>query len=102
MMFDRTYPMAALCTMFYLKEALEWADKNGGVTGPNVRNAMYQKANWVPKGLEGVCPAATCTREDHRSVVDVPLLQGTMKDGKPGWKPVATVKLGRDKEWLGR
>ncbi|MCL4184647.1 MAG: ABC transporter substrate-binding protein [Burkholderiaceae bacterium] len=97
-----TFYMAAACTMMYLKEALEWADKNGGVTGPNVQKAMYQKANWVPRGLEGVCAPATWTATDHRSVDEVPLLQGVMKGGKPGWRPIEVIKVGRDKEWLGR
>jgi len=97
-----TFYMAAVCTMMYIKEAMEWADKNGGITAQNIRNAMYQKSNWVPAGLEGVCAPATWTKDDHRAVVDVPLLQGVMKDGKAGWKQVAVIKLGRDKEWHAR
>lgn len=97
-----TFYMAALCTMMYLREALIAADKAGGVTGPNVQKAMYAKANWVPQGLDGVCAPATWTPEDHRSVVDVPILQGTMAGGKPGWKQLDVVRLGREKEWHGR
>lgn len=97
-----TFYMAALCTMMYVKEAMEWADRNGGISAQNIRNAMYQKSNWVPAGLEGVCAPATWTKDDHRAVVDVPLLQGVMKGGKAAWKPVEVVKLGRDKEWHAR
>lgn len=97
-----TFYMAALCTMMYLREALETADKSGGITGPNVQKAMYAKQNWVPKGLEGVCAPATWTANDHRSVTDVAVMQGTMTGGKPGWKQLDVVKLGRDKEWHGR
>jgi branched-chain amino acid transport system substrate-binding protein len=97
-----TFYMAALCTMMYMREALIAADKAGGVNGPNVQKAMYAKANWVPQGLEGVCAPATWTASDHRSVVDVPVMQGTMTGGRPGWKQLEVVKLGRDAEWLAR
>ena len=97
-----TFYMAALCTMMYLREALIAADKAGGVTGPNVQKAMYAKAGWVPQGMEGVCAPATWTATDHRSVVDVPVMQGTMTGGKPGWRQLDVVRLGRDPEWLGR
>jgi branched-chain amino acid transport system substrate-binding protein len=98
-----TFYVAALCQMMYLREALTAADKAaGGITGPNVRNAMYAKANWVPQGLEGVCAPATWTATDHRGVVDVPIVQGTMRGGKPGWKQLDVVKLGREAAWLGR
>src|SRR5262249_26959645 len=26
-----------VCPIFFMKEAMEWADKNGGITGPNVK-----------------------------------------------------------------
>lgn len=97
-----TFYMAALCQMMYLREALVTADKAGGITGPAVQKAMYAKANWVPQGLEGVCAPATWTAQDHRSVVDVPILQGTMAGGKPGWKQLDVVKLGREAAWHGR
>jgi hypothetical protein len=35
-------------------------------------------------------------------VVDVPVLQGTMAGGKPGWRRLDVVKLGRAPEWLAR
>lgn len=97
-----TFYMAALCTMMYLREALITADKSGGVTGENVRKAMYAKTNWEPEGLAGVCAPATWTDKDHRSVIDVPIVQGTMSGGKPGWKKLDVVKLGREAEWFGR
>ncbi len=97
-----TFYMAALCTMMYLREALITADKSGGVTGPNVQKAMYAKANWEPEAMAGVCAPATWTANDHRSVVDVPIMQGTMTGGKPGWKRLDVVKLGREAEWHGK
>jgi branched-chain amino acid transport system substrate-binding protein len=97
-----TFYMAALCTMMYLREALITADKTGGITGESVRKAMYAQGNWTPEGLQGVCAPATWTDKDHRSVVDVPVMQGTMAGGKPGWKRLDVVSLGREAEWLGR
>ena len=52
----------------------------------------------------GVASELTTSAEspNHRSVVDVPILQGTMAGGKPGWKQLDVVRLGREKEWHGR
>ncbi|MBM3556380.1 MAG: branched-chain amino acid ABC transporter substrate-binding protein [Alphaproteobacteria bacterium] len=93
--------VAAVCSMFYIREALEWADKNGGINGDNIKKAMYQKKGWVPAGFEGVCSPATWTQDDHRSVVDVTLFRTKTKGGN-AWLPVETVALGRDAAWLGR
>lgn len=97
-----TYYIAAICTVFYAKEAMEWADKNGGITGENIRKALTRKANWVPQGLEGMCAPATWTEEDHRSVVNVDVVQGVVADGKAGWKSLTSIDLGREAKWLGR
>ena len=48
--------VAGVCAYYYMKEAMEWADKNGGITGPNIKQGMYQKKDWVPAGLEGRLP----------------------------------------------
>jgi len=50
----RCITIAGVCTALYMKEALDWAAKNGGATGENVAKGFYQKANWVPAGMEGV------------------------------------------------
>lgn len=97
-----TYYIAAVCTVFYAKEAMEWADKNGGITGENVRKAMMQKKDWEPKGLEGVCAPATWSEDDGRSVVKVGVLEGRVSGGKTGWKALDTIDVGRDAKWLGR
>ena len=106
--------LSGVCAAFYLKEAMEWAAANGGVTGPNIAKGFYAKANWVPKGTEGVCKPSTWTAEDHRPTLSVDLYQtqvtgptdagtvseliakGTMKLNK-----VATIDLPRKKEWIG-
>lgn len=104
-----------LCSYFFMTEAMEWAAKNGGITGPNIKQGMYAKKDWVPAGLEGVCPKATWTPEDHRGFTDVLLYQGIVKsdppadasiaqliaDGTIGMKKVYEVDIPRKPEWLG-
>ena len=65
--------LAGACSALYLAEAITWAAKNGGVTGANVKSGFYQKKDWVPAGLEGVCSPSTWTPTDHRSTVRVDL-----------------------------
>ncbi|MBA4791825.1 MAG: ABC transporter substrate-binding protein [Pseudomonadota bacterium] len=105
--------MAAVCTVMYMKEAMEWADKNGGVTGVKIRDGMYQKTNWVPKGTEGVCVPSTWTTSDHRPTTTVELyravvkgatdapLADLVKSGTIALDKVATVQLPRKTELQG-
>lgn len=105
--------VAGICTAYYLKEALEWAQKNGGVDGPNIKKAFYQKKNWVPAGLEGVCMPATWTETDHRPTTTVPVyrtavsgstegeLADLMNKGVIKLSKAAVIELPRKAEWLG-
>src|SRR5437764_1265154 len=65
--------LAGVCTALYMKEAVEWAAKNGGATGENVKKGFYQKKDWVPAGMEGVCNPSTFTDKDHRGTLKVDL-----------------------------
>ena len=65
--------IAGVCTALYMKEAMEWAAKNGGATGENIKKGFYQKKDWVPAGMEGVCNASTWTDKDHRGTLKVDL-----------------------------
>jgi branched-chain amino acid transport system substrate-binding protein len=99
--------------MFYLKEAMDWADLHGGVTGQNIRRGMYQRQGWVPAGLEGVCLPATWTEDDHRGVTTVMVYRGRVKGdvdgpidelirrGIIGMERVYTVEIPRRPDWLG-
>lgn len=105
--------MTAVCTVLYMKEAMDWADKNGGVTGPKIAEGMYQKKDWVPKGTEGVCNPSTWTATDHRSTMTVDLyravvggaadgqLADLVKSGTVKLDKVATITLPRKTELLG-
>jgi branched-chain amino acid transport system substrate-binding protein len=102
-----------VCAIFYMKEAMEWADKNGGVNGANIKKAMYQKKDWVPAGLEGVCPPGTWTDGDHRAFTNVLVYRGTvkgatdspvgelMKSGAISMAKVYDANIPRKAEWLG-
>jgi branched-chain amino acid transport system substrate-binding protein len=105
--------LAAVCTALYVKEAMDWAAKNGGVTGPNVKKGFYQKQNWVPAGMEGVCLPSTWTDTDHRSTLTVNLyrmkvsgatdapLNDLIKNGTIKLEKVTSVELPRKAEWQG-
>ena len=105
----------AVCNMFVLKEAMEWAHANGGITGPNIKRGMYQRVDWVPLGMEEVCPAGTWTPEDHRGFMSVIVyrsmvaadgavdakIEDLVAEGAIAMEQLATIKLPRKPEWLG-
>jgi branched-chain amino acid transport system substrate-binding protein len=105
--------LAGVCTVFYMKEAMDWAAKNGGVTGPNIRKAMYQKKDWVPAGLEGVCVPSTWSDTDHRGMTAVniyrakvsgdtsPAIDDLVKAGAIKLEKITTIDVPRKPEWLG-
>ena len=105
--------IAGVCTALYMREALDWAVKNGGATGENVIKAFHQKKDWVPAGMEGVCNASTWTEKDHRGTLKVDLyrmnvsgstdgdLNDLMAKGTIKLEKIKTVDLPRKPEWLG-
>jgi branched-chain amino acid transport system substrate-binding protein len=105
--------IAAVCAALYAKEAIEWAAKNGGANGDNVVKGFYQKKDWVPAGLDGVCSPSTWTEQDHRGTMKVDIyrsrvtgstdadLNELMAKGVIKLEKVKTVELPRKPEWLG-
>jgi branched-chain amino acid transport system substrate-binding protein len=105
--------VAGVCTALYMKEAVEWAAKNGGATGENVKKGFYQKADWVPAGMEGVCNPSTWTEKDHRPTLKVDIYRmkvsgatdaavaDLVKNGTIKLEKVKTVDLPRKADWLG-
>ena len=67
--------ISAVCTMFYMAEAMELAMESENFSGEGIKKAMYQKENWVPRGLEGVCLPSTWKEDDHRGLMDVPIFK---------------------------
>lgn len=104
-----------VCAVFFMKEAMEWAAEHGGVTGPAIKQGMYQKSNWVPEGLEGACAEATWTAEDHRGFSHVLLyrarvtaspaadadLSKLLADGTLQLEEIYAVDVPRRPDWLG-
>ena len=103
-----------VCSIFFMKEAMEWADKNGGVSGPNIKKAMYQKKDWIPAGLEGVCPGGTWSSDDHRGFAKVFIYRGKVAGDTSGgsipdlamngviaMEKVGEANIPRKSEWLG-
>ena len=105
--------LAGVCTAMYMKEAVEWAAKNGGAVGENVKKAFYQKKDWVPAGMEGVCNPSTWTETDHRPTLKVDIYRmkvsgatdapvgDLVKAGGIKLEKVKTVDLPRKADWLG-
>ncbi|MBL4646316.1 MAG: ABC transporter substrate-binding protein [Rhizobiales bacterium] len=90
-----------ICSAYYMMEAMQWAKANGGITGENIRDGMYQKKDWVPAGLEGVCLPSTWTNEDHRGTTTVSVNMGSSVNGKAVIKNINTVNLPRRDDWIG-
>mgnify|MGYP001427611200 CR=1 FL=1 len=65
--------IAGICSIYYMKEAMEIAHAAGKVSGENIKLAMYKNKDWVPKGLEGVCLPSNWNEEDHRGLMLVPI-----------------------------
>jgi branched-chain amino acid transport system substrate-binding protein len=105
--------VVAVCTALYMREAVEWAAKNGGATGPNVVKGFYQRKDWVPADMQGVCNPATWTETDHRPTTRVEIyrmkvagatdapLNDLVKNGTIKLEKVKTIDLPRKPEWLG-
>jgi len=105
--------IAAVCTAFYVKEAMEWASANGGITGPKIRDGMYSKKNWVPRGLDGVCIPSGWSASDHRGTTEINIYRtkisgateapvtDLMKSGAIKLEKISTINLPRKPEWLG-
>ncbi|MEM5527421.1 ABC transporter substrate-binding protein [Gammaproteobacteria bacterium AS21] len=93
--------LRGVCSTYFMKEAMDWADANGGITGENIRLGMYANTNWVPKGLEGVCLPANWSDTDHRGINQVNIYKGNYNNGDVAIDKVTTVTLDRRDDWLG-
>ena len=80
-----------VCSIFFMKEAMEWAADHGGVKGPVIKEGMYQKTDWVPVGLEGACAKATWSADDHRGFTRVLLYRARVTSDPPRDADLATL-----------
>ena len=91
-----------VCSVFFMKEAMEMAlAANDEITGEGIKHAMYEKEDWVPQGLEGVCIPSTWKPDDHRGTMTVNVYRGRNEGGSIMIERVATTTLPRRKDWLG-
>ncbi|WP_120495910.1 ABC transporter substrate-binding protein [Kiloniella sp. EL199] len=90
-----------VCSAYYMKEAMEWAKANGGLTGENIKKGMYVNQNWTPKGLEGVCLPSSWSPEDHRGSTVVSINKGSFEDGAVNIERIAEMTLPRRDDWVG-
>jgi branched-chain amino acid transport system substrate-binding protein len=93
--------MRGVCAVYFMKDAMEMADKQGGITGPNIKKAMEQMEGHVPAGLEGVCKPSTWTNEDHRGTTEVSVYTTDYNGGDFTFNKQATIAVPRRAEWLG-
>lgn len=117
--YELVHYITGVCSTFYMKEAMEWADENGGITGENIRNGMYALSAehdmaWVPEGLEGVCLPSGWTETDHRGLMTAMIYRGHVNGSTDGaevaelvangtiaMEKVAEITLERRPEWIG-
>lgn len=112
--------IAGVCSVFYMKEAMDWAAERGDLTGAAIRDGIYalsaeRDGAWVPTGLEGVCLPSGWTEFDHRGTMTVNLYRadiaepldeaaGTaelIRSGALTLTPLGVTDLPRRPEWIG-
>lgn len=99
--YRRLHYMRGVCSVYLMKDAMEVADKQGGITGANVKKALDSFKNHVPTGMEGVCAPITWSSEDHRGMSDVMIYTSEFNGGDFKMNKMATVTLPRRDDWLG-
>jgi branched-chain amino acid transport system substrate-binding protein len=65
--------ISAVCSMFYIADAMKLAMTEGELSGESIRNAMYKNENWAPEELKEVCLPSTWKNDDHRGLMEVPI-----------------------------
>lgn len=94
--------MRGVCSVYFMRDAMEMAAEDGEITGPNVKAALESMSDHVPEGMEGVCLPHTWTPENHRGTTQVMVYQNHWKgDGDFSLEKLTTVDLPRREDWLG-
>lgn len=93
--------MRGICSVYYMRDAMVAAGKAGGISGPNIKQAMEQMKDHVPAELEGVCIPSTWTPEDHRGTTKVFIYQANSKGGEQSIAKIGEAEIERKAEWLG-
>lgn len=93
--------MRGVCSVFYMRDAMEMAAKAGAITGPAIKKALEQMKDHVPSELQGVCIPSTWSPEDHRGTTKVFIYQAHSQSGKQSISKIGEVDIERKPEWLG-
>jgi branched-chain amino acid transport system substrate-binding protein len=104
----------AACQVLYMSEAMTRADKAGKLDGPAIKAELEKMKDFVPYNTQGLCPAATWTDKDHRSVDQVSLLRAKiggdtetgeyadlLAKGVMKLEKAADIKVERKPDWQG-
>lgn len=93
--------MRGVCSAFVMRDAMLLADKKGGVTSENIKDALETMTDHVSPELEGVCPPVTWTPTDHRATTQVTLYRNNWNNGKPMFEKIGVEQLPRGEDFLG-
>ena len=89
-----------VCLAYLMRDAMVAAEKEGAITGPNIKKALEAMRDHVPAGLEGVCLPTTFTPVDHRGTTTVILYRNDFHGGADTQK-VYTTTVPLRPDWLG-
>ena len=84
-----------------MRDAMVAADKMGGITGANIKQAFEQMRDHVPAGLDGVCLPSTWTPNDHRGTTTVMLYRNDYNYGNVTLQKVYQTTIPLRPDWLG-
>lgn len=90
-----------VCSAFFMRDAMQVADKSGGITGANIKKAFEDMRDHVPAGLEGVCLKSTWTPTDHRGTTTVMLYRNDYNYGAVTAQRVYETTIPLRPDWLG-
>ncbi|MGD8709364.1 MAG: ABC transporter substrate-binding protein [Ectothiorhodospiraceae bacterium] len=93
--------MRGVCSVMFMRDAMEMAAKDGDITGPSVKAALESMKDHVPAGMEGVCLPHTWTPENHRGTTEVMVYQNHYNGGDFKFEKLTTIDLPRREDWLG-
>ncbi len=96
-----THYIRGVCSAFLMRDAMVAADKMGGITGANIKQAFEQMRDHVPAGLDGVCLPSTWTPNDHRGTTTVMLYRNDYNYGNVTVQKVYQTTIPLRPDWLG-
>lgn len=93
--------MRGVCSVYFMRDAMAAAAKNGEITGPTVKAELEKMKSHVPAELDGVCLPHTWTQDNHRGTTQVMVYRNKWDNGSFKLEHLTTVDLPRRDDWLG-